>query len=204
MALLGLQPVGVPDHVMGFLVCYLLPVVALMLYEGWLIRQFNANQRLRAESSRASRLSASVQKAAVGAQEVDGLPALPGQHASSSMGKGRGNEGPGTATASDTGGHQQGGLVHSALDDLRDGNFGGDFGGSVYRGGGSVQSSSATAAAASGGQPAASRQFVYKRPQGCLHRVTVAVKVMHAVTIDFNQYKRRHVMLQLHSKIHHK
>ena len=185
MALLGLQPVGVPDHVMGFLVCYLLPVVALMLYEGWLIRQFNANQRLRAESSRASRLSASAQKAAVGEQEVDGLaPALPGQHASSSMGKGSGNEGPGTATARDTGGHQQGGLVHSVLDDLHNGNLGGSVPGGG--GGGGVQLPSATAAAASGGQPAAGRQFVYKRPKGCLHRVTVAVKVMHAVTINFN------------------
>ena len=173
--MLGLQPVTMPAHVLGFMVCYLLPIVAVMLYEGWLLRQFAANQRLRAGSSRATRASAAAQKAAAVVQEADRLPAPPGQHASSSMGNGSGNEGLKASTTSNTGGYQQGGLVRTVRDDLRAGNFGG----SVIGGGGSVRSSSATAETASG-QAAAGRQFVYKRPKGCLQRITVAVKVMHA------------------------
>ena len=176
VAVLGEQPLTVPGRVMGLLVCYLLPIVAVMLYEGWLLRQFDANQRLRAGSSRVSS-SATAQNEA-GVQQMD-RPALHAQRASSSMGDGSKEEGhcppPGATTTNDIGGHQQGDLVQAALD-LPAVNLG-----APVNGGGSVLSLATEAA--SGGQPAAGRQFVYKRPKGCLQLVTIAVKVMYALTI---------------------
>ena len=183
---MGLQPLTVPGRVMGALVCYLLPIIAIMLYKGWLLRQFDANQRSRAGSSGATGSSTSAQKATLGAQDVD-KPAILRQRASSSS---ISYQLPRAATASDTGRHQQGGLVQPLLDLP-----GGNFYGAPVTGGGSVQLS-ATAAAASV-HLAAGNQFVYTRPKGCLQRRTVAVKVMYAVVIILNRSKNARSAMQM-------
>ena len=171
VAVLGLQPLTVPARLLGALVCNLLPLVAVILYEGWLLRQYHASQRSRPGSSRATS-SASAQKA-TGTQEVD-KPALPAQHASSSMGSD--SQPPRTCTTSDTGEGQQAGGVH--MPDLPVGNLAG-----IPLAGGADEQSSLSVGAAAAGQPAAGKQFVYKRPKGCLRRCTIAVKVMHPVTV---------------------